>query len=185
MPCALISPTIACAARALSRAAAAAAIVRSVSTPSEIIAISGTTSVLATPFVVIKDRACAFAIVSCAPMASGSVAMKARWASGRRKRKVDMRNLSEGGRLGVERAPKAKVSFAVGAFSTGKLFDTYTYRRNRGEIQAAMLKAHPNHVHARRTCLRAPPGASLPQSGLQKPGSSCGSLLQPYQYQSL
>jgi hypothetical protein len=53
-------------------------------------------------------------------MASGSAAMKARWGSGRGrgKRKVDMRNLSAGGRLGVERAPKAKVSFAVGAFST-------------------------------------------------------------------
>jgi hypothetical protein len=29
-----------------------------------------------------------------------------------------MRNLSAGGRLGVERAPRAKASYPVGAFST-------------------------------------------------------------------
>ena len=53
IPCALISPTTACAARAFSRAASAA-FGRSVSTPIEIVAMSGTTSVLATPVVVME-----------------------------------------------------------------------------------------------------------------------------------
>jgi hypothetical protein len=64
------------------------------------IAISGTTSALATQFVVMvgtesfKGRTWVGANVSGVPMASGSAAMKARWANARGTRVIDIRYLS-------------------------------------------------------------------------------------------
>src|ERR1700731_1494223 len=92
-----------------------------------------------------------------------------------------MRNLSEGGRLGVERAPKAKVSFAVGAFSTAANYfhdSRYLYLpekswRNPGRHAKSAPQScprSPNLLHslmirpiAAGLRLRAPPGASLPR----------------------